>query len=327
MSESRGVFARLEKVFLGGGKDLKDPGIFHRMALIPFLAWVGLGADGLSSSSYGPEEAFRTLGQHTYLAVVLAAMMAGTVIVISAAYSRLIEEFPSGGGGYLVATKLLGEKVGVVSGCALLVDYILTITVSIAAAGDALFSMLPLRYHFLELPSEVGLMVALTALNLRGVRESLTVLAPIFVLFLITHAVMIFGAGVGHAALISSTAHQVATGFQGGWQVLGPMGMFLLLVHAYSLGGGTYTGIEAVSNGLSIMREPRVRNGQVTMFYMATSLAVTASGLLLCYLLWGVAPVEGKTLNAVLVERFLGPMPAGSVWVALTLFSEGALLV
>src|SRR5215472_11304074 len=134
----------LRKFLFGGRKDFRDPGIFHRIALIPFLAWVGLGADGLSSSSYGPEEAFRALGTHTSLAVFLAVAVGVTVFLISAAYSRIIEEFPHGGGGYVVATKLLGAPVGVVSGAALVVDYMLTITVSIAAAGDALFSLLPL---------------------------------------------------------------------------------------------------------------------------------------------------------------------------------------
>jgi len=104
--------------------------------------------------------------------VVLAAMMAGTVIIISAAYSRLIEDFPTSGGGYGVASKLLGERVGVVSGCALLVDYVLTITVSIAAAGEAIFSFVPLQYHGLKVPVEGMMIFGLTALNLRGVRES-----------------------------------------------------------------------------------------------------------------------------------------------------------
>ena len=78
-------------------------------------------------------------------------------------------------------------------------------------------------------------------------------------------------------------------------RTLGLGGMLLLFVHAYSLGGGTYTGIEAVSNGLPIMREPRVQTAKRTMVYMAISLAFTASGLLLCYLLWNVAPRGGKT--------------------------------
>ena len=97
-------FSRLRRTLVGAPRSLADTGLFHRISLIPFLAWVGLGADGLSSSSYGPEEAFRTLGPHTYLAVALAFAMASTVFIISAAYSRIIEEFPHGGGGYVVAT-------------------------------------------------------------------------------------------------------------------------------------------------------------------------------------------------------------------------------
>ena len=129
--------------------------MFHKLALIPILAWIGLGADGLSSSSYGPEEAFRTLGSHTYLALFLALATALTVFIISYAYSRIIEYFPSGGGGYIVATHTLGEKFGVVSGAALLVDYMLTITVSIVSCGDAIFSFLPLSWHPAKVPFEV----------------------------------------------------------------------------------------------------------------------------------------------------------------------------
>jgi amino acid transporter len=103
---------RARRLLVGKPRDLQDRSIFHRLSLIAFLAWVGLGADGLSSSAYGPEEAFKQLGAHTYLAVALGLLMAITVLVISSAYRRIIEEFPSGGGGYAVATKLLGERAG-----------------------------------------------------------------------------------------------------------------------------------------------------------------------------------------------------------------------
>src|SRR5205085_6973160 len=107
------------------------------------LAWVGLGADGLSSSAYGPEEAFKALGNNTYLAIGIAVATILTVFIISYAYSRVIEHFPFGGGGYVVASQLLGPKFGVVSGAALLVDYVLTISVSIASGADQMFSVLP----------------------------------------------------------------------------------------------------------------------------------------------------------------------------------------
>ena len=104
--------ARIKRTLFGNPRDLHDTRLFHQISLVPFLAWVGLGADGLSSSAYGPEEAFRNLGAHTYLAVGAGAGHGFTVFVISAAYRGIIEEFPHGGGGYVVATKLLGRAAG-----------------------------------------------------------------------------------------------------------------------------------------------------------------------------------------------------------------------
>src|SRR5512136_2123886 len=169
---------KLRQAVIGKPRDIKDPSLFHKLALIPILAWIGLGADGLSSASYGPEEAFRTLGRHTYLAIGLALATALTVFIISYAYSRIIEYFPSGGGGYIVATHTLGERAGVVSGSALLVDYVLTITVSIVSCGDALFSFFPMSYQPYKMTFEIAAIMVLVILNLRGVKESITFLTP-----------------------------------------------------------------------------------------------------------------------------------------------------
>ena len=103
---------RLVRWLLGRKRDFHDPGVFHKVSLIAVLAWVGLGADGLSSSAYGPEEAFKALGPHTYLAVALAVATTLTVFLIAYAYSRIIEQFPLGGGGYVVASRLLGRRLG-----------------------------------------------------------------------------------------------------------------------------------------------------------------------------------------------------------------------
>src|SRR5919201_1011032 len=155
----------LRNLLLGKPKDPLDPRVFHQVSLVAFLAWVGLGADGLSSSAYGPEEAYLALGQYFYLALPLALLMAVTVFVISASYSQIIELFPTGGGGYLVATKLLGPKAGLVSGSALVVDYMLTITISVASAGDQIFSFLPISLHGLKLTTEFALIFFLIYLN------------------------------------------------------------------------------------------------------------------------------------------------------------------
>ena len=331
--------ARMKRLLLGRKREL-HPHVFHKVSLIALLAWVGLGADGLSSSAYGPEEAFRTLGAHTYLAMALALATAFTVLVISYAYSRIIEQFPLGGGGYVVASRLLGQRAGVVSGCALVVDYVLTISISIAAAGDAIFSFLPpawtgavaLGVLPVKLLVEFAAIGFLILLNLRGVKESVIALAPLFLTFLISHAILIGGVIIGRLGDIPGVFREVRDGFGQGLHAppvgLGLAGMLALFVRAYALGGGTYTGIEAVSNGLSIMREPKVQTGKRTMALMAVSLAVTASGLILAYLLVHATPAPGRTMNAVLANRFAGGWAGiGAAFVLITLFSEALLLV
>jgi amino acid transporter len=321
------TLATIRRTLLGAPRDISDPKTYHQISLVAFLAWVGLGADGLSSSAYGPDESFRTLGEHHFLSVGLAIAIAFTVFIISYAYSRIIEHFPFGGGGYVVATKLLGPRFGVVSGSALLVDYVLTVSVSIAAAADAAFSFLPPALAAWKLPLEFACIGLLTLLNIRGVKESVTILAPIFVLFLITHALLIFGVILGRASEFPQVGRELHQGYQHGVATLGLGGLAALFMRAYCMGAGTYTGIEAVSNGLQIMREPKVQTGKKTMLYMALSLAVTAGGLALAYLLVHAQPVEGKTMNAVLAEAFAsGWGPAGKLFVWLTLVAEAALL-
>ena len=324
---SGNLYQKLRFLIFGAPKQLKDANLFHKMSLIPILAWVGLGADGLSSSAYGPEEAFRALGQHTYLAIMLGVLTALTVFIISYAYSRIIEHFPHGGGGYIVATHMLGEKAGVVSGSALLVDYVLTITVSIAACVDAMFSYIPQGYHHYKVPFACFLAVLLIVLNIRGVKESISVMAPIFATFVVTHIVMLLYGVFMHTDRFVPLAHDFKVGLHHDLSTIGIFGILLLFLRAYSLGGGTYTGIEAVSNGLQIMREPRVQTGKRTMVYMATSLAFTAGVLFFCYSLIGITPVEGKTLNAVLADGLFAKWPMGNAIAFITIFSEGALLL
>ncbi len=322
---------RLRRIVIGRARNVTDPEIFRHTSLIAFLAWVGLGADGLSSSAYGPEEAYKALGGHHHLAIILTAMTALTIAVISTAYANLIEYFPGGGGGYLVATKMLGNRVGVVSGCALLVDYVLTITVSIASGCDQLWSFLPLSWSHTKLITEVVLIAFLVILNLRGVKESVTFLMPIFVAFLIMHVILIFYAISTRFAEMPQIFHGAARDFHATGQSLGWLPLMLLILRAYSMGGGTYTGIEAVSNGVSILREPRVATARKTMLMMAVSLAFTAGGIMFGYLLTDSHPVAGRTMNAVLLENLFGAWKwnqwsVGIGMVIFTLITEAALL-
>jgi amino acid transporter len=319
----------LKSILFGRARSLGDENLFHKVSLIAIFAWVGLGADGLSSSCYGPEETFKALGTHTHLAIFVALAIMVTIAVICVSYSQIIALFPSGGGGYLVASKLLGPGWGVVSGSALLVDYVLTVTISVASGADALFSILPAGWLGAKLAFEIAGVVGLTFINLRGVKESVLVWLPAFTVFVVTHAIAIGYAVATHAwglgGVLAATAHEVhAVRSQ-----VGMLGVCAILLKAYSMGAGTYTGIEAVSNGLPILREPRVRTGRKTMVYMGVSLALTASGILFAYLLYNVQPQDGRTLNAVLCEALSAHWPgrSGPVFVWITLASEAALLI
>ena len=254
-----------------------------------------------------------------------------TVFLISASYSQIIELFPSGGGGYLVGTKLLGPAPGIVSGCALVVDYILTIAISVASGCEAIFSLLPGPLHILKLPAEFVCVAGLTALNLRGVKESVLVLVPIFISFMLSHILLIlygiFGHGMAFGGLIAATVSDTRLAVSD----LGLVGVLAVFLRAFSLGGGTFTGIEAVSNSTDILREPRAETGKRTMLYMAISLSFTAGGILLCYLLHDVQEETGRTLNASLWSLLaggwkIGSLNVGPAVVAITLLSEGALL-
>ena len=302
------TYEKLRRLVIGRPLDPLSATTRQHIALAAFFAWVGLGADGLSSSAYGPEEAFRALGAHTHLGLYMAIVTAATVFIISLGYNQVIELFPTGGGGYRVATSLIGPRAGLVSGAALIVDYVLTISISIASGVDALFSLLPTTAGSFKLSTELVLTGALLLLNLRGMKESIAVLLPVFLGFFITHVLLIGYGVLGHAQGLALVVPETLNETRTLAHDIGWVAALSLFLRAYSLGGGTYTGIEAVSNNVHTLREPRVRTGKLTMFYMATSLAFTAGGIVLLYLLWNAQPVEGRTLNAVvfgsIIESF-----------------------
>lgn len=321
------LFGWLRTVFIGKPRDIKDKSIFHHLSLIAFFAWVGLGSDGLSSSCYGPSEAFLTLGKHHYLGLIIGLATALTIFIISESYFQIIELFPSGGGGYIVATKLLSPFVGMLSGCALLVDYVLTITLSIASGADAIFSFLPIGFLPFKVYFAAAILLVLLILNLRGIKESVLPLVPIFLIFVFCHGFAIIYAFVSHFMNIPVVVHATTADLQKTTAELGLSGMLLLILRAYSMGAGTYTGIEAVSNGIPMLREPKVKTAKRTMFYMVVSLAAVVLGLMFAYVFYNIDFVAGKTLNATLFDRITyGWGPWGYAFVLITLISEAAIL-
>lgn len=326
------MMRKFSEILLGKAQDPFNKETRHSLALVAFLAWVGLGADGLSSSSYGPEEAFKALGTHTHLGLYLALVTAVTVFIIALAYNQVIELFPTGGGGYRVATTLIGPYAGLTSGAALVVDYVLTIAISVASGTDALFSLLPVTWQAFKLSIELGLLGLLLYINLRGAKESIQILLPVFLGFVFTHVILIIYGIVAHSSmlpqLIPDTINETTQlAADTSWVFVAA-----LFLKAYSLGGGTYTGIEAVSNNVQSLAEPRVKTGKLTMLYMAVSLAFVAGGIILLYLLWNAQHTEGQTLNAVVFREIIGDLglTGSSATISLTvvlLFEAGLLFV
>ena len=326
------MFKQLRNFIFGAPRNPFDKETRRSISLVAFLAWVGLGADGISSSCYGPEEAFLALGTHEELAIYLAIATAFTVFIISFAYTQVIELFPNGGGGYRVATRLLGKYAGLVSGSALIIDYVLTIAISVASGVDAIFSFLPKELQNIKLIIAVLLVGLLAFLNLRGMKESIKFLLPIFLGFIITHFLLIIYGIVAHRHGISALVPQAVSETK---EMKDSLGWFLLIsifLKAFSMGGGTYTGLEAVSNNVNTLSEPRVRTAKITMFLVAISLAFMAAGIILIYLLWGVAKVEGQTLNATVFYAITqdlkyGDWQIGYIAVPIVLIFEAGLLV
>lgn len=321
------MLEKIRRFFIGLPRNPFDVNTRKHIALVAFLAWIGLGADGLSSSAYGPEQAFLALGSHYHLALYLAVLTSLTVFIISVAYNQVIELFPSGGGGYKVATRLIGARAGLVSGAALIIDYVLTIAISVASGTDAIFSMLPTGAQIFKLHVEVVVIFLLIVLNLRGIKESVKILMPIFLGFVVTHFIIIVYGIALHGNQLDDMVQASVSETRSFVMSVGWFAALSLFLRAYSMGGGTYTGLEAVSNNVNNLAEPRVKTGKWTMFYMAVSLSFTAGGIIFLYLLWDVKPVYGQTLNAVTFDAILSGMPFNNIWLFVLLFLEAGLLL
>lgn len=326
------MLVKIRNFLFGNPRDPFDKATRHNLSLVAFLAWVGLGADGISSSCYGPEEAFLALGTHEELAIYLAIATAFTVFIISYAYTQVIELFPNGGGGYRVATRLLGKHAGLISGSALIIDYVLTISISIASGIDAIFSFMPPEFQKAKLLVAMLMVGLLAILNLRGMKESIKFLLPIFLGFIITHFSLIIYGIVAHHYGLAKLVPQAIAETNELKESAGLIFIISLFLKAFSMGGGTYTGLEAVSNNVNTLSEPRVRTAKLTMFLVAISLAFMAAGIILLYLLWGVNKVEGQTLNAtvfyILTETWnYGDIEFGQFIVPITLIFEAGLLL
>ncbi|MFF1540206.1 APC family permease [Microbacterium sp. NPDC058269] len=281
---------RAKRILIGEpltSQQVDDQLLPKRMAL-PIFA-----SDALSSVAYAPQELVMILliGGLTFLSftplVAIAVVVLLIVVVLS--YRQLIKAYPSGGGDYEVASKNLGEIPGVIVAAALLVDYVLTVAVSVASGVDNIISAVPGLDPF-RVELAVGFVILIIVVNLRGVREASLVFAiPTYVfigsvgIMIVTGLIRTF---LGDAPVASSADFTVQA------ESLGQAAVILLILRAFSSGCSALTGVEAVSNGVPAFRAPKVRNAQSTLVLMGSIAICLFAGLTALALITGVHYAE-----------------------------------
>jgi amino acid transporter len=296
-----------------------DEQLLPKKMALPIFA-----SDALSSVAYAPQEllmilliggtALLTLSPWVAVAVVVL------LVVVVLSYRQLIKAYPSGGGDYEVASKNLGEIPGVVVAAALLVDYVLTVAVSVASGVDNIISALPELNPF-RVEIAVGFVILIVLVNLRGVREASSVFAIPTYLFVGSVAVMIV---VGLARTLAGDA-PVASSQQYDVQAesLTQAALILLVLRAFSSGCSALTGVEAVSNGVPAFRKPKIRNAQTTLTLMGGIAIVLFAGLTALALISGVHYAENPC--HLIGFDCTNPQPSLMAQVAAATFGTGSI--
>ena len=322
--ESSGALVRNElfsllKRFLIGRALKTEQAAHERLSRKTALAV--FSSDALSSTAYATEEillvlavaAAATQGQSFYYVVPISIGIAALLAIVAISYRQTIHAYPSGGGAYIVAKENLGTTPGLIAGASLLVDYVLTVSVSIAAGVAAITSAAQgTRFAWLDDHKVILCLVfiALIALaNLRGVRESGALFATPTYLFIVSFLFMI-GYGLFHywayggaAPLPSSAELKTAEGYN-----LQPL-TTLLLLGAFSNGCAALTGIEAISNGVPAFKKPEAQNAATTLVWMAALLTAMFLGTSVMAYLYHVHPHENETV----ISQFARIMFTGSL--------------
>ncbi|WP_314456251.1 APC family permease [uncultured Microbacterium sp.] len=298
-----------------------DEQLLPKKMALPIFA-----SDALSSVAYAPQELLMILliGGTALLTlspwVAVAVIVLLTVVVLS--YRQLIKAYPSGGGDYEVASKNLGEVPGVIVAAALLVDYVLTVAVSVASGVDNIISALPGLNPF-RVEIAVGFVILIVIVNLRGVREASSVFAIPTYLFIGSVAVMIV---VGLARTLAGDA-PVASSQQYDVQAesLTQAALVLLVLRAFSSGCSALTGVEAVSNGVPAFRKPKIRNAQTTLSLMGGIAILLFAGLTALALIAGVHYAENPC-SLIGFDCANNPQPSLMAQVAAATFGSGSVL-
>ncbi len=269
-----------------------------------FIGLAVFSSDAMSSVAYAPQELLFILAAAgagaLFYSIPISIGIVALLIILTISYEQTIHAYPNGGGAYIVARDNLGELPAQTAGAALLMDYILTVAVSISSGVAQVASAFPALYEY-RVELAVGFVVLVTVINLRGVKEAGSMVAIPTYFFLIT---MFLTIAVGYFRYFSGSLGMVTDpplDLVYANETLQPITLFLIL-KAFSRGTTALTGVEAISNGVSAFKEPRSKNAGITLFWMAGILATLFFSITFLANQIGALPSEEETLVSQLVR-------------------------
>ena len=301
------MFSKLKNIFIGRPLKSSDEGDEGNL-LTKLQALAMLSSDALSSIAYGPEQVVLVLVSVSAGAIWWSLPIGIVVLILLASltisYRQVIHAYPQGGGAYMVTTENLSPKAGLVSGGSLLVDYMLTVAVSVSSGADAITSAIP-ALHPYNLHISIILVLVLMLMNLRGLRESaVSLMIPVYLF--IASTVFLIGFGLLQLLLGNLSYHATA-----------PIGKsisgvsLVLLLRAFTSGSASLTGVEAISNSVPFFKTPKAENAAKTLAIMAAILGFMFAGITFLNYWIGIVPVKGVTTLAQMAQAILGNSPVG----------------
>ncbi len=291
---------QLKRIFIGKPLKSSDEG---NQKLGRFKALAMLSSDALSSVAYGTEEIVIVLTTLSAAAIWYSIPIAAFVLVLllslTLSYRQVIHAYPGGGGAYVVSSENLGKNAGLVAGGSLLVDYMLTVAVSISAGAEAITSAIPALYGH-QVGISFIIVLILMGMNLRGMRESASFLMVPVYLFVLMMSLMII---VGCYKIFTGAIPFHATSTVG---AVVPGVSMALIFRAFSSGSSSLTGVEAISNAVPFFKKPRATNAAETLAIMAAILGFFFAGITFLNYWYGIVPAEKVTVLSQVAQHTFG---------------------
>ena len=315
------MFTKLKYTFIG--RPLKSLTEGEGGLLGKTQALAMLSSDALSSIAYGPEQVVLVLASLSPLAIWWSLPIGIFVLLLLASltisYRQIIHAYPQGGGAYMVTRENLSPELGLIAGGSLLVDYMLTVAVSVAAGADAITAALP-ALHPYNLHISIFLVCLLMLLNLRGLKESASsLMIPVYLFIFSTVFLLLFGI----FQLLTGSLSYHATSAIG--QTV-PSLSIVLILRAFTSGSASLTGVEAISNAVPFFKTPKEKNAAQTLTIMSLILGFLFAGITFLNYWMGITPQHGETILSQMAKGILGDSALGQIVYYLFQFSTALIL-